>query len=143
MNRQNEGSRVGSRAFIALVKLHGLGGQTSLADWMGHVGFLSPVKQFKADIVNILKVRGKIFERNDVYHISDAGLVHIGVAVDAAPVVPALPAPSRRAPPRSELRPQNITRLALMREGALDYRNIPSRIGDQLVPHGSKPGASA
>lgn len=32
-------------------------------------------------------------------------------------------------------------RLPVLREGALDYRDIPSRMGDVLVPHGAKVAA--
>lgn len=43
------------------------------------------------------------------------------------------PTPSLR--PLSE---RNRARVAVLREGALDYRAIPSRMGDVLVPHGAK-----
>lgn len=43
------------------------------------------------------------------------------------------PAPAMR--PLSE---RNRARVAVLREGALDYRGIPSRMGDVLVPHGAK-----
>jgi len=46
------------------------------------------------------------------------------------------PAPAMR--PLSE---RNRARVTVMREGALDYRAIPSRMGDVLVPHGAKVAA--
>jgi hypothetical protein len=46
------------------------------------------------------------------------------------------PAPAPR--PLSE---RNRARVSVLREGALDYQNIPSRIGDQLVPHKAKADA--
>jgi hypothetical protein len=43
--------------------------------------------------------------------------------------------------PAAVMRPlseRSRARVAVMREGALDYRHIPSRMGDVLVPHGTK-----
>lgn len=36
---------------------------------------------------------------------------------------------------------RNRARVSVLREGALDYQDIPSRIGDQWVPHKAKVGA--
>ena len=46
------------------------------------------------------------------------------------------PAPTPR--PLSE---RNRARVRVLREGALDYQDIPSRIGDQSIPHKAKAGA--
>lgn len=54
-----------------------------------------------------------------------AELKMVETAVGAAPVMR----------PLSE---RNRARVAVLREGALDYRAIPSRMGDVLVPHGAK-----
>lgn len=51
---------------------------------------------------------------------------------------PSLVGPAAIMRPLSE---RNRPRIRVMRDGALDYQAIPSRMGDNLVPHKAKAAA--
>jgi hypothetical protein len=140
MTRPFTGPRAGSRAYRAIEALHALGGSSHVAAWMKASNWGESTAEFERQVVGALSRARHIFIRGNQCVITDGGKAHIGAAAEAyaEPSTPALPAPSRYIAPKAELSARYKVRLEPMRDGAFDYRNIPSRMGDQLIPHGSK-----
>jgi hypothetical protein len=130
-----DGPRAGSRAFMALKKLNDMGGQASVAEWMRFCAWDITVKSFRAECVDKLLVRMKLFARGDIYFISDDGMIHLGLSPDAPRSAPHGLVPAPQAPAQRPLRSQNKVRLQVMREGAFDYMAIPSLHGSVRVEH--------
>jgi hypothetical protein len=130
-----DGPRQGSRAYVALKKLNDMGGQASVAEWMRFGGWNMTVRSFHAECVSKLSVRMKIFARDDVFVISDDGLLHLGISPDAPRLAPAALGAPRYVGPKRPLQSQNKVRLQIMREGAFDYMTIPSLHGSVRVDH--------
>jgi hypothetical protein len=86
-------------------------------------------------IVQSLISNGMVFQRRQLFILSDDGLAWLGVAVDFVPRAEPLKVPARYVPPMRPLSRRNMPRLDLVREGSLDFRDIPSRMGDTLIPH--------
>lgn len=139
MSRHLEGPRAGSRAHIALGALHSIGGQAVASVWMRAVRWARMVTPRDWDIIvqNLINAR-MVYQRGDIYMMSDDGLEWLGIPVDAPPVEVRPVAGPRYSPGIRPLAQERITRMPLTREGALDYRDIPSRVGDQLIAYGSK-----
>ena len=93
---------------------------------------------FLNSIVAPLESAGLIGLYHDQFKITPKGLAHLGVdATGPMPEVLSV-ATAPYAPSKRPLSSKNMTRMPMTREGAFDYRDIPSRIGDQRVPHGKK-----
>jgi hypothetical protein len=132
--RTHKGPRAGSRPYLALAQLYKDGGQTTFAYWMRSTSWVGSVAQFDQIIAGALVGYGLVFKRVDVYVLTDRGAEYLGIAPDAPP----LPAPVIVAPcyvaPKRELSPSNRPRVRVLREGAFDYRDIPSLQGSQRTP---------
>lgn len=132
-----KGPRAGSRAHSVLAYLQARGGeagQTVLARvvaWMG-----SPLA-FNEGVIGPLVREGFVSTRNGVVVLSKQGALFLNppAPVDPASVVLVT---GRYVAPQRPLSAQNRSRLASMRPGALDYRDIPSRLSSHLLQHGEK-----
>lgn len=135
-----KGPRAGSRAHSVLVYLRAANvgvAQTVLARvvaWMG-----SP-RAFEEDVIGPLVREGFVSKRGTDVVLSAHGTFFL------APPAPQEPEPvvlveGRYVAPQRPLSLRNRPRLTVMRPGALDYRDIPSRMGDQYVQHGKKAAA--
>ncbi len=120
---------------MALKKLHAVGGQVNQDGWINTAGWCGTVMSFQKEIVSKLVVRELVFLHCGQYKITDAGLAHIGVDLDAAPAPPPVVAGPRYVPPQRELSQRHKVRLSLMRDGALDYMAIPSLHGSTRLMH--------
>lgn len=140
MSAPRKGPNAGSRAYLALVGLHKAGGQVNAADFMKAADWAASPAHFDRMVVKPLEHFRLMFRRGDLLVLSDSGLAFLG----AAGVVPMPEQVTAPAPCAYQMRPlavRNMPRLAVMRPGALDYREIPSRIGDLCIPHGEKAAA--
>ncbi|UOD30718.1 hypothetical protein INH39_02940 [Massilia violaceinigra] len=135
MSEHNNGPRAGSRAYVALVKLHGIGGQGSINAWMNATGWSGEIRTFYSEIVTKLMIRKQVSTRDDIYFLTDVGREHIGVDCDAPPVAPPVLVGTRYAAPVRPLSSRHIVRAMPMREGAFDYLSIPSLQGATHVQH--------
>jgi hypothetical protein len=134
MNTPRKGPRAGSRAYLALAQLYKDGGQATHANWMRSTSWSGAVAQFDRVVVDALVGHGLVFKRDDLYLLADLGAEYLGIAPDAPPLpAPVIVAASYVAPQR-ELSPCNRPRVRIMREGAFDYRDIPSLQGSQRTP---------
>lgn len=133
----HKGPRAGSRAHGWLVKLHEIGGEATTHGWTTATGWAGSNESFVAEAAKLV-AQGVIFRRGDLYVISEDGLDWLGVPLDAPRrEAPAIVAP-RYVAPKRELSQRHIVRMPLTREGAHDYKNIPSLMGEQRVAHGVK-----
>lgn len=130
------GAGLDARERNALVKLNGLSaGQALQVDWQRRLKWQGTTVQFKNEIIASLQAKQFIFCRRfigrDIWLITDDGLRALGATPDAPGGLPVA------APTLPDHRPLARRFMAnfrdLAREGSLDYRNIPSRFGDQLV----------
>jgi hypothetical protein len=132
MMRTLPGPRAGSRAYAAMQTLCALGGSASAATWMKAGLWKTTVFDFDRTVIAPLTLDKHIHERNDLHILTDGGMVHIGEM--EPPVAPVgVVAGPRCAPPIRPLSSQHLVRVRSMRVGSFDYRNVPSRHGDQLV----------
>ena len=131
--------RKGSGAYLALKALHSLEGQALVARWHATAIATGVARASRLDewdgIVQTLIKTGMVFRRQDQFSISDEGLEWLGVPAEVVPRDPPEAAPARYTPPMRPLSAKHRVNLRAMREGAFDYRDIPSRHGDELVAY--------
>ena len=132
MKNPLDGPRVGSRAYLALQKLHALGGGATAEAWLKALGWDMSLHCFHHEI-NRLTLRHKVFLRDQAFFISDDGKAHLGQPLDAAPCAPAAVVAPPYVPAPRPLAPR--PRLQAMREGAFDYLSIPSLHGSKRIEH--------
>jgi hypothetical protein len=133
-----DGPKPGTIAFQALKKLSNMGGQATVQQWINVTGWPKSAVAFETVVASKLALRHMVFVRDGIYFISDTGMEHIGVDVDAPrPSAAAIVGP-RYVAPKRPLSAANKPRLQDMREGAFDYRDIPSLMGAQRIAHGGK-----
>jgi hypothetical protein len=128
-----QGPRAGTRPYLALAQLHKDGGQTTFIDWMRSTAWPGSIVQFDRVIILALIGAQLVFLRDDLYVLADRGLEHLGIVPDV-PVAPPVVVPARTAVGMRPLSSMNRPRVGIIREGAFDYRNIPSLQGSQRTP---------
>lgn len=128
--------RTGTTTNDALVKLFALAGTATTLEWRKAMKWRQPAAAFDHAVLIPLVEYGMIFRRGDNWHIADIGKRAIGINPDVScgggEAVPPPAAPATKRPPLS--RP-SLFRSVPIREGSLDYRDIPSRHGDHSIPH--------
>lgn len=129
------GPRRGSRCNTALYILFRARAM-SRADWMLMLDFVASPLAFDRDIIQPLRGWKLIESTGGEFVVTDAGRRFLGVMSDAEAL--AAPAPARDVYQMRPLSAQHRPLRNVIRAGALDYREIPSRVGDQLIPHGEK-----
>ena len=132
--------RHGSAAHIALRALHALESQASDERWrtaaLRTLGTKANRAQWAA-IVQSLISTAMVFQQSGVFVVSDEGLVWLGVTAAVVPRAEPAAAPARHIPPMRPLSARHLVNVRLMREGAFDYRDIPSLIGVDRVAFSS------
>lgn len=136
------GPRAGSRARIALEKLHEIGGKASLLEWMRALEYTGSIVIFRRDVIAHLNgVTGEwlmIFGGDAGYEINEAGLDALGIPVDAPAVAAPVLVGARYSVGIQELNTRrHCARPMTPREEAFDYRAIPSRMGNERIPYKS------
>lgn len=135
--RSRKGPRVNSWAYLALRQLHQDGGETNLGDWMASIGWRLQQWRFRQDVVELLAGLGLIQNAGAVLKVTASGLEFLGEAtVPPAREKPSI-VPGKYVAPMRPLSLKNMPRPCVVRPGAFDYRDIPSRHGDTLVPYKS------
>lgn len=127
-----------SRAYLALVKLQSIGSTAGLNAWMRAVAWEASAKSFNIQVVDKLIEHKAIVQTLAAYTVSEEGHQILGTPVDAPVATPPAVATARYVAPIRPLQSKNIVRLVETRPGALDYLNVPSRIGDTRLMHGEK-----
>ena len=128
----------GSRAYRALKSFRQAGGRGDLSAWKGaseRVGSTREDLQIK-DLLRCLELELVDID-GDSYAMTPRGVafIRVDVDVDEPEPEPPIPAASRTFAPDRTLSRKYMVRMPLTREGAHDYASIPSRMGDQSVPH--------
>lgn len=122
----------GSGADVALQALYALEGQASIESLRIKVGLAVRPEQWDV-VLQVLINTGMIFLRRGLCVLSDEGLVWLGVVAEVVPRAEPEAAPTRYIPPMRPLSAKHLVNVRSMREGAFDYRGIPSRHGDERV----------
>ena len=130
--------RAGTRPDIALRKLFQLGGRTDLTTWMHVVAWSGTITSFERDIVNSLTRCNVVRIEAGQYVVTQRGREYVGPAAAAATSTAGQVAGPRYVPSTAPLSARHMARAGLVREGALDYAQIPSRYGSQRVAHKAK-----
>lgn len=138
MMAPRHGPRTDSRAYFALQQLHNYGGTVIVQEWIVAVGWQATMGVFDRQVIGPLLQHGLIVKRGVDLVITGRGKAYIGAA---DPVPEPVITPGTYVPPMRALAAKYMPRLAVIRPGALDYRDIPSRMGDLLIPHGAKAAA--
>ena len=135
--------RAGTRPDIAVRKLLQLGGRADLNDWMRAIGWSGTITSFERDIVNSLTRCHVVRIEAGQYTVTQRGREYAGPIAGAATSTAGQVAGGRYVPEKRPLSVANMVRAPLARPGSFDYASIPSRIGDQRVPHGlAMPGVT-
>lgn len=131
----------GSRAYGALKSFRLAGGCGELSDWKSACQRSGSIREDHqiTDLLRLLDLELMDVD-DDMYAITPRGLAFIRVdvavvVVDAPAVVAPVRAAPRTPPPDRPLAHKHMVRMPLTREGAHDYASIPSRMGNQSVPH--------
>ncbi|NML62254.1 hypothetical protein HHL21_14450 [Massilia sp. RP-1-19] len=135
MTGPRKGPGAGTRGYIALETLHSIGGEARSNTWMEASLRKWPTAgrvTWDRLVQNLMDAR-LVFQRDGAFAITDDGLAWLGVAVDApAREKPVIVGPRYVAPMRP-LSTRNIPAIRVMREGAFDYRDIPSLQGSARI----------
>lgn len=136
---KHTGPREGSRAHRALKALHEHGDMYEAA-WMIKAAYDHSPSEFYRSVVQPLLGWKLVKEHGISYRVTPAGRACLGVSdvPDVEPVItPGTYVPPMGRPLSAQYRPG----LRVMRPGALDFREIPSRIGEQIIQYGAKAAA--
>lgn len=131
--------RRGSAAAIGLNSLHGLGNIARVSAWTRQMAWLGSDRQFLRNVIEPSVRAGLVRLEGDLCEMTPAGLEYLGFAPKKAaeparePVAP-MYRPDWRDTPRGNNR-QRAGHLA--RPGSFDYRDIPSRIGQERLAYKS------
>ena len=135
-----KGPRAGSRAHSVLVYLQAAKGEAAQAVLARVVAWLGSPRAFDEEVIGPLVRENFVSKRAGSIVLSERGALFLNPPAPQEPEDVVLVA-GRYVAPQRPLSTQNRPRLASMRPGALDYREIPSRMGDQWVQHGQKAAA--
>ena len=135
--------RAGTRPDIAVRKLLQLGGRAELTTWMHAISWSGTITSFERDIVNSLTRCHVVRIEAGQYAVTQRGRDYAGQIVGAATSTAGQVAGGRYVPEKRPLSVANMVRAPLARPGSFDYASIPSRMGDERVPHGlAMPGVT-
>lgn len=128
--------RPGTKTNEALRKLFALGGIATMLEWRTALKWRETIRAFDQDVIFVLVQHEMIYRRRNNWHITDLGKQAIGIdplsTCGGGDLVPAPVIPLLNAAPLS--RP-SLTKSIPIRDGSMDYRDIPSRIGNNLLSH--------
>ena len=130
--------RAGTRPDIAVRKLLQLGGRADLNDWMRAISWSGTITSFERDIVNSLTRCHVVRIEAGQYVVTQRGREYAGPAAATSTSTAGQVAGPRYVPSKAPLSARHMVRAGLVREGALDYAQIPSRYGSQRVAHKAK-----
>jgi len=127
MNAPRKGPRANSRAHRALDQLHQSGGRLRQVEWMKAMGWHVTAWEFERAVVGPL-VRFNLVERDRMQLVlTDGGTAFLGVK-PVAPVAAFEPVitPATYVAPVRPLSVRHRPTIRVLRDGAFDYRDIPS-----------------
>ena len=133
MSAPRKGPSAGSRAYLALVALHKAGGQADVDDFMKAASWVESAGQFERQVVKPLAHWRLVAVRGSMLVLTDSGLAFLG-ATGAVAVPELVITPATYVPPMRTLSACYRSPVRIVRDGAFDYRDIPSRHGDERVP---------
>lgn len=128
----------GTRPDLAVRKLLQLGGRAGLNDWMRAMDWNGTISSFERGIINSLTRSHVVRIDAGQYVVTQRGLDYAGPVVGAATSTAGQVAGPRHAPSPAPLSARHMARAGLVRDGALDYADIPSRYGSERVAHKAK-----
>lgn len=135
-----KGPRAGSRAHSVLIYLQAANGEATPAVLARVVAWLNSPRSFDEEVIGPLVREDFVSKRGGSVVLSKRGVLLLNPPAPQEPEEVDV-VKGRYVAPQRPLSTKNRPRLASMRPGALDYREIPSRMGDQWVQHGQKAAA--
>ena len=128
--------RRGSAAATGLITLQGMGGMAMVSAWLRAKGWRASLALFHSDVVDRLVRAQLVVVEGQRLIITDAGYKYLGITVGGNADAPAAaPTGPRYAAPKRTLDVGRHRPARVIRPGSMDYRDIPSRMGDELVPY--------
>jgi len=131
-----KGTRTGSRAHSVLVYLQAAKGEATQPVLARVVAWLGSPRSFDEDVLGPLVREGFVSKRGGDVLLSSHGRLFLNPPAPQDPTSIVL-VTGRYVAPQRPLSTHNRPRLATMRPGALDYRDIPSVCAAQRVPYKS------
>lgn len=129
--------RAGSRAHSVVLHLVRCGGTSTPTALLRAIAYPRTRAEFDVAVIGLLERQGLVFRSNETVLLTVWGRQL--VEPEPAPTAEvAVVTPGRYAPPMRPLSLKNCPRLVSMRPGSLAYRDIPSRMANELVDHVEK-----
>ena len=135
-----KGPRAGSRAHSVLIYLQAAKGEATQAFLARVVAWLGSPRSFDEEVIGPLVREDFVSKRGGSVVLSKRGSLLMNPPAPQEPEEVDV-VKGRYVAPQRPLSTQNRPRLVTMRPGALDYRDIPSRMSGQLLQHGQKAAA--
>jgi hypothetical protein len=134
--------RRGSAAATGLITLQGMGGMATVSAWLRAKGWRASRALFFSDVVDRLMRAQLVILEGERFIITNAGYKYLGVKIEGEAEAPATPVGPRYAAPMRALNIGRHRPARIIRPGSMDFREIPSRIGDDLVAYKGPRGFS-
>lgn len=129
--------RAGSRAHSVLLRLVQCGGTSTRTALLRAIAYPRTRGEFDVAVIGLLERQGLVIRNNETVLLTVWGRQLVEPVPAPEAEVGAM-TPGRYAPPMRPLSLQNRPRLVSMRPGSLAYRDIPSRMANELVDHVEK-----
>ena len=131
--------RAGSRAHSVLLHLVRCGGTSTPTGLLRAIAYPRTRAEFDVAVIGLLERQGLVVRSNETVLLTVWGRQLVEPEPEPAPAAEvAVVTPGRYAPPMRPLSLKNRPRLVSMRPGSLAYRDIPSRMANELVDHVEK-----
>lgn len=131
--------RAGSRAHSVLLRLVQCGGTSTSTALLRAIAYPRTRAEFDVAVIGLLERQGLVVRSNETVLLTVWGRQLVEPEPEPAPAAEvAVVTAGRYAPPVRPLSLKNRPRLVSMRPGSLAYRDIPSRMANELVDHVEK-----
>lgn len=127
--------RAGTRPDRAFRLLLTVGGRADANTWMTLMDWPYTLATFEREIVNSLTRCHLVRVEAGQYTVTQRGREYVGPTAGGATLAGQVAGPRYVGKP-APLSTANMVRAPLARPGSFDYAAIPSRMGEQRVPHG-------
>ena len=129
--------RAGTRPDVAFRRLLKLG-RVDANTWMNAINWTATPAAFERDIINSLTRCHFVRVEAGLYAVTQRGRDAVGGVAARVGIEAGQVAGPRYAPKQQPLATRNMAHAGMVRDGALDYAEIPSRYGSERVAHKAK-----
>lgn len=119
----------------ALQALQNMGGRAHFPRWMAMVGWVGKQQYFCRDVLGRLERAGLVCTDGEYGVVTPDGRAYLGVPEPEFTTTLSVPAGPRYRAPHAPLNARRHQPPRPIRDGSLDFRNIPTRIADERLAY--------